>query len=46
LFGLSITAIGIPLYWYFKQQKSKEKEAITIIQGTETVLIEKNTLPD
>ncbi len=31
VFGLALTAIGIPLYWYFKSQK--KKEMITLPEG-------------
>jgi len=46
MFGLLLCAIGIPLYWYFKQQKNKEKEVITIIPVTDIALAKKTTFPD
>jgi len=40
VFGLALTAIGIPLYWYFKMKK-KQQENIIVIPLEEDVIKEK-----
>ena len=46
VFGLVLTAIGIPLYWYFKRKNNNSKEMIFITHETKTILPEKNSLHD
>jgi len=40
VFGLALTAIGIPLYWYFKMKK-KQEENIIVVPLEEDVIKEK-----
>jgi APA family basic amino acid/polyamine antiporter len=38
VFGLVLTAIGIPLYWYFKRKNKEDKEIIILTHEAGTTV--------